>query len=69
MNAIRIVISLFVAVLIVIAILGWSWTSAHQTPAQSAASHAVLGLSILAGVVGVIAIWRVRSSRGRGPAH
>ena len=57
MNAIRIVISLFIAVLIAIAVLGWIWTSAHQTPTQSAASHIVLGLTMLAGLVGVIAIW------------
>jgi hypothetical protein len=58
MNAIRIVISLFIAVLIAIAVLGWRWTSAHQTASQSAASHLALGLSILAGIVGVISIWR-----------
>ncbi len=69
MNAIRIVISLFIAVLIAIAALGWIWTSAHQTPTQSAASHLVLGLTILAGVIGVVAIWRSRPSNGRGSAH
>ncbi len=69
MNAIRIVISLFIAVLIAIAILGWRWTSVHQNATQSAASHLVLALAILAGVIGVIAIWRVRPSGGAGPAH
>ena len=58
MNAIRIVISLFVGVLIAISVLGWRWTSAHQTASQSMASHLALGLAIVAGVVGVLAIWR-----------
>jgi len=58
MQAIRIAISLFVGVLIAISVLGWRWTSAHQTAAQSTASHLALGLAIVAGVVGVLAIWR-----------
>jgi len=58
MNAVRLAISIFIAVLIVIATLGWKWTSAHQAPAQATASHVALGMSILAGVVGVITIWR-----------
>jgi hypothetical protein len=58
MNAVRLVISIFIAVLIAIATLGWKWTSAHQAPAQATASHLALGLSIVAGIVGVITIWR-----------
>jgi len=58
MNAIRAVISLFVGVLIVISVLGWRWTSAHQTPSQAIASHLALGLAIVAGAVGVLVIWR-----------
>ena len=69
MNIIRIVISLFIAVLIAIAVLGWIWTSAHQTATQSAASHVVLGLTILAGMVGMITIWRAGPGNGHGPAH
>ena len=42
MNAIRIVITLFVLALIVISALGWRWTAAHQSASQSAASHVVL---------------------------
>lgn len=69
MNAIRIVISLFVGVLIATAVLGWAWTSAHQTPTQAQASHVVLGLAMLAGIIGVIAIWRARpDGTGHGPA-
>ncbi len=58
MNAIRIVITLFVLALIVISALGWRWTAAHQSASQSAASHVVLGLSMLAGVGGMMVIWR-----------
>ena len=58
MNAIRIILSLFIAAVIVILALGWGWTSAHQPPAQAVASHVMLGLSMVAGVVGVVAIWR-----------
>ena len=58
MNTIRLAISAFIVVLIAIGVLGWRWTSAHQSASQSAASHLVLGLSMLAGAIGVITIWR-----------
>jgi uncharacterized membrane protein len=54
----RIVISCFIVVLIFVAGSGWRWTSSHQPAAQAAASHTVLGLSILAGLVGLTAVWR-----------
>ena len=50
--------SAFILVLFVIAFLGWSWTGTHQTPRQALASRAVLGLSVAAGVAGLIALWR-----------
>jgi hypothetical protein len=62
MNAIRIIISLFIVVLIVIAAMGWHWTAGHQAPTQAAASHVVLGLAMLAGIAGVALIWRPRRS-------
>jgi uncharacterized membrane protein YbhN (UPF0104 family) len=70
MNAIRIAISLFVLVLIAVSAVGWTWTGVHQTASQSAASHVVLGLGMLAGVAGLIALWRPRpNERGhRRPA-
>jgi ABC-type thiamin/hydroxymethylpyrimidine transport system permease subunit len=58
MNIIRVVISFFIAVLIVVSVMGWMWTSAHQPASQATASHLVLGLAMLAGVIGVVAIWR-----------
>lgn len=50
--------SAFILVLFVIAWLGWTWASTHQTPSQALASHAVLLLSAAAGVVGLVAFWR-----------
>ena len=55
---IRAAMSAFILVLFVIAALGWNWASTHQTPSQAAASHAVLLLSALAGLVGLVALWR-----------
>ena len=50
--------SAFIGVLFVIAGLGWNWTATNQPPAQAIASRAVLGLSVAAGVVGLVALWR-----------
>jgi hypothetical protein len=55
---IRAAMSAFIVVLFVIAGLGWNWASTNQTPAQAMASQAVLTLSAIAGVVGLIALWR-----------
>ena len=50
--------SAFILVLFAIAGMGWAWASTHQTPSQALASHVVLLLSALAGVVGLVALWR-----------
>jgi hypothetical protein len=55
---IRAAMSAFIGVLFVIAGLGWNWTATNQPPAQAFASRAVLGLSVAAGVVGLVALWR-----------
>jgi hypothetical protein len=62
-NVVRIVISVFLVVLIGVAVSGWVWTGGHQPPAQSAASRIVLTVCIVAGVVGLTVIWRVRPTR------
>ena len=49
----RIAISCFIVLLIVVAGSGWRWTGRHQPAAQAAASRTVLGLCILAGLVGL----------------
>ena len=38
--------------------MGFMWTGTHQPPAQAVAGRIVLALSALAGVVGLIALWR-----------
>ncbi len=57
-NQIRIAITLFVLALLVIVMLAWTWTTAHQPAALSAASHMVLGISALAGLFAIATIWR-----------
>jgi hypothetical protein len=61
MNLVRIAISVFILVLIGVAATGWIWAGSHQPAAQSTASRVVLTACILAGVVGLAAIWRPRT--------
>lgn len=58
MTGVRLAITVFVLILLSLVALGWTWTSAHQTPGQAAASHVVLGLAGLSGVIALVAIWR-----------
>lgn len=58
MILVRVAISVFVLVLIAISVAGWIWTGSHQPAAQSAASRVVLTLGVIAGVIGLVAIWR-----------
>ena len=69
MNIVRIIISLFIVVLISVASTGWIWTGAHQPAAQAAASRVVLSLCILAGVVGLTALWRTKTPRSGRRGH
>jgi hypothetical protein len=45
-------------ILIGLAAMGWIWTGAHQPPGQALAARVVLGLSALAGIAGLVALWR-----------
>jgi hypothetical protein len=63
MNIIRLSISAFILVVIALAVRGWMWTGAHQAPAQSAGSRLVLGLCIVAGIIGLTALWRPRTTK------
>ena len=63
MNVIRLAISFFIVVVMALAITGWFWTGSHQTPRQSAASRVVLGLCVVAGIVGLRALWRARTTK------
>jgi hypothetical protein len=62
-NVIRIAISVFIVVLILVATSGWIWTGSHQPAAQSAASRIVLTLCIVAGLAGLTALWRTRTPK------
>lgn len=57
-NIVRTTISLFILVLIGTSAAGWIWTRRHQPAAQAGASHVVLTLGALAGVAGLVALWR-----------
>ncbi len=57
MNAIRVSISLFIVLLIAIAIAGWRWAGA-QPVHPSLWGRAALAGSVVAGIVGLVALWR-----------
>ncbi|HEY7055074.1 MAG TPA: hypothetical protein VH458_01050 [Vicinamibacterales bacterium] len=63
MNAVRIGITMFILILLAIVTLGWMWTAAHQPPAPRTASHVVLGVSAVAGVLALAKIWRPDAPR------
>ena len=58
MNAIRLAASFFILVLIGLSAMGWVWAGANQPPDQVLAGRTVLALAALAGVVGLVALWR-----------
>jgi hypothetical protein len=62
MKIVRVVISLFILVLIGVSAVGWVWTGTHQTATQHEASRVVLTLSVLAGIAGLVALWRPRTT-------
>jgi membrane protein YdbS with pleckstrin-like domain len=57
-NGVRVTISAFVLLLLIIVTLGWSWTTRHQPPALRLAAHIVLSLAAVAGVFALTRIWR-----------
>ncbi|HEX7086128.1 MAG TPA: hypothetical protein VF198_07170 [Vicinamibacterales bacterium] len=65
MNAIRILLSVFVLILIALVVLGLMWAGAHQPPPARTASYVVLGISGIAGVLTLFAIWRHQPRRAR----
>ena len=62
MNVIRVAMSLFLVVLIVVAATGWLWTGSHQPANQALASRIVLTLCIACALVGLRALWRARAA-------
>jgi hypothetical protein len=57
-NAVRIGITIFVLLLLIIVALGWIWTARHQPPPLRTASHVVLTVAALSGVFALTKIWR-----------
>jgi hypothetical protein len=66
MKAVRALVTGFVLLVIGVAVTGWFWTGAHQPGPQSTASRIVLALSVVAGLLGLRAVWRHRSDERDG---
>ncbi len=62
MNGVRLAITSFMLVLLVIVAMGFVWTASHQPPAARIASHIVLGISGFSGIFALVKIWRPRQS-------
>ena len=62
-TAIRAAISLFILILIALCLAGFYWTSGHQPAPKATASHVVLGIAIVSGLGGLIAVWRRSAAR------
>jgi hypothetical protein len=67
-NGVRIGISAFLVILLATIVLGLVWTSHHQAPPLSTASHLVLLLAGAAGIFALAKIWRTEAPRGPGRA-
>ena len=63
MTAIRLAASAFIVVLIALSGMGWVWTGTHQSHDQAVAARAVLAMGALAGVAGLVALWRWPGNR------
>ncbi|MEO7272274.1 MAG: hypothetical protein ABIX28_06130 [Vicinamibacterales bacterium] len=55
---VRLAITAFVGLLLIIVTLGWLWTARHQPAPLSRASHIVLTIAAVAGLFAVARIWR-----------
>jgi hypothetical protein len=60
LQVLRVAITMFTLALLVILVLGWGWTAAHQPPPARLASHVVLGIATFAGVFAIARIWTAR---------
>lgn len=64
MKRVRLAISFFILVVVGVLVRGWIWTGAHQAAAQARASHIVLGLGLIATLIGLAALWLVDTPEG-----
>jgi len=62
-TGIRAAISAFILIVIGLCVAGLFWTTGHQPAPKAAASHVVLSIAILSGVVGLVAVWRRPAAR------
>jgi hypothetical protein len=67
-NVIRILITLFVAILVVVSALGWVWVGTHLSSALALAARVVLAAGMIAAGAALSMLWRWSPSDG-GPAH
>jgi hypothetical protein len=58
MNVVRSVISFFILVLIAVSVAGWIWAGGQPSPRAMMGSRVALAVSAVAGVVGLVAVWR-----------
>jgi hypothetical protein len=65
MTIVRLLISAFIVVLIVIAAAGWIWTGEHMPTDQMLWGRAALAGCVVAGVVGLAAVWKDRRVASR----
>lgn len=57
---VRMSVTVFVAAILAIVVLGWTWTGANQPPAGALASRVVFTMTALAALVCVVKVWRWR---------
>lgn len=64
-TGVRVAITSFILILLLIVVLGLTWTSAHQAPGMRMGGSIVLGLTGVAGIVALARIWRADPPRER----
>ncbi len=67
MTWVKIGVTVFVAAIFAIVAMGWVWTGANQPPAGALASRIVFVITALAGLVGLVAVWRWHPSASGAP--
>jgi hypothetical protein len=68
-SVIRLAISLFVVVLVVVSALGWVWAGTHLSPAQALAGRVVLAAGVIAAGAALSLLWRWSPGEGGPPTH
>lgn len=59
-TVIRVAISSFIFVLLGVVTMGWQWAARNLAAGPLLAGRVVLALSAVAGIVGLVALWRPR---------